>query len=60
MNSAEHASAERSPLLGWVKDDAEFVAERIDAFEQARLGAADEAREDDVVGAPQQALAQEA
>ena len=49
-----------SALLGWVKDDAGFVAERIDAFEQARLGAADEAREDDVVGAPQQALAQEA
>lgn len=49
-----------SALLGWVKDDAEFVAERIDAFEEAPT-AADEARQNDDVGAPQQArLAQEA
>jgi len=50
-----------SALLGWVKDDAKFVAERIEAFAKARVGAADEARENDDVGAPQQArLAQEA
>jgi len=49
-----------SALLGWVKDDAEFVVERIEAFAKARSGAADETRKDDV-GAPQQArLAQEA
>jgi len=48
-----------SALLGWVRDDAEFLAERIEAFEQARLGAAHETREDD--GAPRHApLAQEA
>jgi putative flavoprotein involved in K+ transport len=49
-----------SALLGWVRDDAEFLAERIEAFEQARLGAAHETPEDDP-GAPQHAsLAQEA
>jgi putative flavoprotein involved in K+ transport len=49
-----------SALLGWVRDDAEFLAERIEAYEQARLGAAHETTEDDP-GAPQHApLAQEA
>jgi putative flavoprotein involved in K+ transport len=49
-----------SALLGWVRDDAEFLAERIEAYEQARLGAAHETPEDDP-GAPQHAsLAQEA
>jgi putative flavoprotein involved in K+ transport len=45
-----------SALLGWVKDDARFLAERIDAFAAARSGAADEMRED-AVGAPQPRLA---
>ncbi|HWM14069.1 MAG TPA: NAD(P)/FAD-dependent oxidoreductase [Gaiellaceae bacterium] len=50
-----------SALLGWVKDDAEFLAERIEAFEQARVGAAGAASENDDVRAPQQArLPQEA
>jgi putative flavoprotein involved in K+ transport len=43
-----------SALLGWVKDDAEFVVERIDALAAARSSAVDETRQDDV-GAPQQA-----
>ncbi|MGH3057849.1 MAG: flavin-containing monooxygenase [Gaiellaceae bacterium] len=38
-----------SALLGWVKDDAEFLTERIEAFAEARSGAAVETREDDVV-----------
>ena len=50
-----------SALLGWVKDDAEFLAARIEAFEQARVDAAGEARENDDVRAPEQArLPQEA
>ena len=50
-----------SALLGWVKDDTEFLAHRIQAFAEARSGAADQARKNDDVGAPQQArLAQEA
>jgi putative flavoprotein involved in K+ transport len=50
-----------SALLGWVKDDAEFLAERIEAFEQTRVGAAGGARENDDVRAPEQArLPQEA
>jgi putative flavoprotein involved in K+ transport len=43
-----------SALLGWVKNDAEFLAERIDAFAAARSGAA-EVREQDESGAPQRA-----
>jgi putative flavoprotein involved in K+ transport len=42
-----------SALLGWVKDDAEHLAERIDAFAAARSGAADEARQHDDAGAPE-------
>jgi putative flavoprotein involved in K+ transport len=50
-----------SALLGWVKDDAEFLAERIEAFEQTRVGAAGGARGNDDVRAPEQArLPQEA
>jgi putative flavoprotein involved in K+ transport len=50
-----------SALLGWVKDDAQFLAERIEAFDQARVGAAGGARENDDVRAPEQArLPQEA
>jgi len=50
-----------SALLGWVRDDAEFLAERIDAFENAGIASPGEARETDDVGAPQQArVAQEA
>ena len=46
-----------SALLGWVKDDAEFLAERIAAFAEARSGAAGETRKDDV-GAQQPRLAE--
>lgn len=50
-----------SALLGWVRDDAEFLAERIDALENAGIASPGEARETDDVGAPQQArVAQEA
>ena len=41
-----------SALLGWVKDDAEHLAGRIEAFADTRSGAADEARRQDDVGAP--------
>jgi putative flavoprotein involved in K+ transport len=46
-----------SALLGWVKDDAEFLAERIEACAKARSGAMDETRKEDV-GAPQPRLAE--
>lgn len=50
-----------SALLGWVRDDAEFLAERMDAFENAGIASPGEARETDDVGAPQQGrVAQEA
>lgn len=42
-----------SALLGWVKGDAEFVVERIEAFAAARSGAPGPAREMDA-GAPRQ------
>ena len=43
-----------SALLGWVRDDAEFLAERIEAVAGAGSGAADKSRDD--VGAPEPAL----
>ena len=46
-----------SALLGWVKDDADFLAERIDAYAKARSGALDETRKEEV-GAPQPRVAE--
>ena len=49
-----------SALLGWIKDDAEFIAEQIDAFaevrntrepDNARLGAGTKLR-DDILDTP--------
>ena len=42
-----------SALLGWVKDDAEFLAERIEALAAAGIAAGGEARMQDDVGAAQ-------
>jgi putative flavoprotein involved in K+ transport len=41
-----------SALLGWVKDDAEFVAEQIDAFAEVRIGRERETPESERATAP--------
>ena len=45
-----------SALIGWVKDDAEFIAERIAAYQESKAGAA---REKVGAGAPAQARSDE-
>jgi putative flavoprotein involved in K+ transport len=45
-----------SALIGWVKDDAEFIAERIAAYEESKASAA---REKVAAGAPAQARSTE-
>jgi putative flavoprotein involved in K+ transport len=42
-----------SALIGWVKDDAEFIAERIDTFAQAQTSAGGNASEREALSAPQ-------